>query len=198
MSFFFGRMKDIFNVEYIQQCKIKFEPPKHKRDIAQCANCQRYGHAKNCHLKPRPIDVQVTTWQTNATEKKNRVMSDVSEIILRITSDVQSTRTSERKHIRLSVWINTLLRHRYVYGSLKVMYMMFLRLWKLWLPRTCSPINSYQCFTQTCRLSPLLLQFSMPLVNVPLKGQYYSHSSQSYSLPKHSIQSHFYNFDLLP
>jgi hypothetical protein len=32
--------KDIFNVEYIQQCKIKFEPPKHKRVIAQCANCQ--------------------------------------------------------------------------------------------------------------------------------------------------------------
>jgi hypothetical protein len=30
--------KDIFLVEYFQQ----FEPPKHKRDIAQCANCPRY------------------------------------------------------------------------------------------------------------------------------------------------------------
>jgi hypothetical protein len=38
--------KDMFNVEYIQQCKIKFEPPKHKRDIVKCANCQRYGHTK--------------------------------------------------------------------------------------------------------------------------------------------------------
>jgi hypothetical protein len=38
--------KAIFNVEYIQQCKIKFEPPKHKMDIAQCANCQRYGTPK--------------------------------------------------------------------------------------------------------------------------------------------------------
>jgi hypothetical protein len=48
--------KDIFNAEYIQQCKIKFEPPKHKRDIAQCANCQRYGHTKNyCNLKPRSV-----------------------------------------------------------------------------------------------------------------------------------------------
>jgi hypothetical protein len=28
--------KVIFNVEFIQQCKIKFEPPKHKRDIALC------------------------------------------------------------------------------------------------------------------------------------------------------------------
>jgi hypothetical protein len=46
--------KDISIVEYIQQCKIKFEPPKHKRDIAQCANCKKYGHTKNyCHLKPR-------------------------------------------------------------------------------------------------------------------------------------------------
>jgi hypothetical protein len=32
--------KDIFNVEFLQQCKIRFEPPKHTRDIAQCANCQ--------------------------------------------------------------------------------------------------------------------------------------------------------------
>jgi hypothetical protein len=29
--------KDIYEVEYLQQCKIKFEPPKHKRDIAECA-----------------------------------------------------------------------------------------------------------------------------------------------------------------
>jgi hypothetical protein len=44
--------KDIFLVEYLQQCKIKFEPPKQKREIEQCANCQRYGHTKNyCHLK---------------------------------------------------------------------------------------------------------------------------------------------------
>jgi hypothetical protein len=27
--------KDIFNVEFLQQCKIRFEPPKHTRDIAQ-------------------------------------------------------------------------------------------------------------------------------------------------------------------
>jgi hypothetical protein len=48
--------KDIFNVEYIQQCKIKLEPSKHKRDIAQCSNFQRYGHTKNYwHLKPRCV-----------------------------------------------------------------------------------------------------------------------------------------------
>jgi hypothetical protein len=48
--------KDIFLMEYLQQCKITFEPPKHKREIAQCANCQRYGHTKNyCHLKSRCV-----------------------------------------------------------------------------------------------------------------------------------------------
>jgi hypothetical protein len=47
------------------------------------------------------------TWQTNATEKKDRMMSDVSpvvEIILRITRDVRSTRTYKVKHTLLSVW----------------------------------------------------------------------------------------------
>jgi hypothetical protein len=44
--------KDIFKVEYIQQCKIKSELPTHKWDNAQCANCQWYGHTKSySHLK---------------------------------------------------------------------------------------------------------------------------------------------------
>jgi hypothetical protein len=48
--------KDIFNIEFLQQCKIQFEPPRHARDLAQCANCQRYGHTKNfCHLQPRCV-----------------------------------------------------------------------------------------------------------------------------------------------
>jgi hypothetical protein len=39
--------KAIFNVEYIQQCKIKLEPPTHKRDIAKCAKLPTYnGHTK--------------------------------------------------------------------------------------------------------------------------------------------------------
>jgi hypothetical protein len=48
--------KYIFDVEFLQQCKIKFEPPRHKREIAQCSNCQRYEHTKNyCHLQPRCV-----------------------------------------------------------------------------------------------------------------------------------------------
>jgi hypothetical protein len=46
--------KDIFDVEFLQQCKIKFEPPELKPEIAQCSNSQHYGHTKNhCHLRPR-------------------------------------------------------------------------------------------------------------------------------------------------
>jgi hypothetical protein len=48
--------KTIFDVEILNQCKIKFEPPRNKREIAQCINCQRYGHTKNyCHLPPRCV-----------------------------------------------------------------------------------------------------------------------------------------------
>jgi hypothetical protein len=36
--------KDIFDLEFLQQYKIKFEAPKHKREIAQFSKCQRYGH----------------------------------------------------------------------------------------------------------------------------------------------------------
>jgi hypothetical protein len=46
-------------------------------------------------------NVQVTTWQTSATENKDLVMSDVSsmlEIILQITRDVRSTKSYKRKH----------------------------------------------------------------------------------------------------
>jgi hypothetical protein len=48
--------KEIFNVGYLRQGKIKFEQPKHKRGNAQYAKCQSYGHTKNfCYLKPRCI-----------------------------------------------------------------------------------------------------------------------------------------------
>jgi hypothetical protein len=51
-------------------------------------------------------NAQANTWQTNATETTDRVMSDVSsvvEIILRITRDVRFTRAYKRKHTQLSV-----------------------------------------------------------------------------------------------
>jgi hypothetical protein len=35
--------KDMSNIEYIQKWKIKFEPSKHKRDIAGCATMKDMG-----------------------------------------------------------------------------------------------------------------------------------------------------------
>jgi hypothetical protein len=44
---------DIYEIKYLQQCKIKFEPPKH--EIAHCA-VKDMGTQKNyCHLKPRCV-----------------------------------------------------------------------------------------------------------------------------------------------
>jgi hypothetical protein len=70
----------MFNVEYIQQCKIKFEPPKQKWDIAQCANCQRYGHTKNyCHFKPKWVKC-AGDHLTNQCHKRERP-SDVQCVL---------------------------------------------------------------------------------------------------------------------
>ena len=38
--------KDIFNVEYLLNAKIVFEPPKRKPEVVQCKRCQSYGHTK--------------------------------------------------------------------------------------------------------------------------------------------------------
>jgi hypothetical protein len=59
-------------------------------------------------------NAQVTTWQTNDSEKKDGVMFDVSsvvEFVLRITRDERSTRTYKWKHTHLSVSKYTLLPH---------------------------------------------------------------------------------------
>jgi hypothetical protein len=89
---------DIFIVEYLQQCKIKFEPPKHKREIAQCANCQRYGHSKNyCHLKSRCV--KCAGDHTPVTERTDQKMSNVSSVaatIQLITKVVRYTKSSNK------------------------------------------------------------------------------------------------------
>lgn len=46
--------KTIYEVKSLLQCSIIIELPRPKRDIPQCANCQRYGHTKSyCSRKPR-------------------------------------------------------------------------------------------------------------------------------------------------
>jgi hypothetical protein len=38
-------------MELIENTKIKFEPPKNKKDIVQCLRCQSYGHTRKYCLK---------------------------------------------------------------------------------------------------------------------------------------------------
>jgi hypothetical protein len=92
--------KDIFLVEYLQQCKIKFDQPKHKRDIAQRANCQRYGHTKTNAISHHDAsNAQVTTPQSTETEQNARMMSDVFSVVAFIpltTKNAPSTRNSNK------------------------------------------------------------------------------------------------------
>lgn len=48
--------KTIYDVKFLLNCRIIIEPPRFKRDIPQCANCQQYGHTKTyCRRKPKCI-----------------------------------------------------------------------------------------------------------------------------------------------
>jgi hypothetical protein len=44
--------KDIFKLEFLQNCKIRVEPPRRKNTIEQCTRCQDYGHSKTYCTKP--------------------------------------------------------------------------------------------------------------------------------------------------
>lgn len=48
--------KEIYNIEFLLNTRIKFEAPHKKRETPQCSNCQRFGHTKNfCKRQPRCV-----------------------------------------------------------------------------------------------------------------------------------------------
>jgi hypothetical protein len=48
--------KEIYNIEILMHCRVRFEPPHQKREVPQCHNCQRYGHTKKfCFHSPRCV-----------------------------------------------------------------------------------------------------------------------------------------------
>lgn len=48
--------KLIYNTKYLLNCRITFEVPRPKRQLPQCATCQRYGHTRRfCFRKPRCV-----------------------------------------------------------------------------------------------------------------------------------------------
>jgi hypothetical protein len=44
--------KEIYNLEYLLNCKIRVELPRRKNTIVQCTRCQNYGHTKKYCTKP--------------------------------------------------------------------------------------------------------------------------------------------------
>lgn len=64
--------KEIYNVKSLLHCRVKFEPPKPKRTIPQCANCQAYGHTKSyCRRNPRCIKC-AGNHSSSACQRKER------------------------------------------------------------------------------------------------------------------------------
>lgn len=44
--------KEIFDIHYLLNAKINFEPPRVKKEIVQCKRCQQYGHTKTYCRRP--------------------------------------------------------------------------------------------------------------------------------------------------
>jgi hypothetical protein len=44
--------KEIYNLKFLYNTKIKVEPPRKKKDIMQCTRCQDYGHSETYCSKP--------------------------------------------------------------------------------------------------------------------------------------------------
>jgi hypothetical protein len=44
--------KDIYDIQFLYNLKIRVEPPRTRRDIVQCTRCQDYGHSKTYCNRP--------------------------------------------------------------------------------------------------------------------------------------------------
>lgn len=63
--------KDIYNIDIMLSQKVIIEPPRAKRNIPQCARCQRYGHTKAyCHLSPRCVKCAGDHMTANCSRKE--------------------------------------------------------------------------------------------------------------------------------
>ena len=62
---------EIYSIKSIMYCRISFEPPRPKKSIPQCTNCQQYGHTKSfCKRKPKCIKCAGNHLSKNC-ERKN-------------------------------------------------------------------------------------------------------------------------------
>ncbi|GAB0086613.1 uncharacterized protein DMENIID0001_007100 [Sergentomyia squamirostris] len=48
--------KEVYNIKLFLHSVVEIQPPKLKREIVQCTNCQRFGHTKSfCNRQPRCV-----------------------------------------------------------------------------------------------------------------------------------------------
>lgn len=72
--------KAIYDITRMLDTKVNFEPPKAKRTIPQCMNCQSYGHtSKFCHRLPRCVKC-AGNHHTKDCPKKSKI-SDVKCVL---------------------------------------------------------------------------------------------------------------------
>lgn len=63
--------KEIYSLTRLLSSVIKFEPPLQKKEIPQCARCQRYGHTKNfCYRTPRCVKCAEDHLSTQCPKKE--------------------------------------------------------------------------------------------------------------------------------
>lgn len=64
--------KDIYNIKSLLHTRVVFEPPHTKRQIAQCMNCQRYGHTRAyCFRQPRCVACGKNHAKQNCTKTED-------------------------------------------------------------------------------------------------------------------------------
>lgn len=71
--------KDIFQIEFLLNAKIVFEPPRKFNDIVQCKKCQRYGHTKTyCWYPSRCVKCSLN----HDTSKCNKPLNNPPKCVL--------------------------------------------------------------------------------------------------------------------
>ncbi|GBP64658.1 Nucleic-acid-binding protein from transposon X-element [Eumeta japonica] len=63
--------KHVYSIKSLLNCRVEIEPPKPKREIPQCSNCQQYGHTqKFCHRQSRCVKCAESHHTKNCPRKE--------------------------------------------------------------------------------------------------------------------------------